>query len=75
MFDSKNKMKVIDFGFGKEIDKDLIKKYGTQRPNMKFMVLGFILKMKGLGVDVNKEYSHLKSHIDVEELKKCSIYK
>jgi len=37
---------IIDYGFGKKIDEKLVKKYGTKEINMKFMILGFILKLR-----------------------------
>lgn len=40
------KIYIIDFGFSKKIDTKLIKKYNTSTPNMKYMVIGFILKIK-----------------------------
>ena len=40
------KLFIIDYGFGKRIDKRLITKHGTENPNMHFMVLGFLLKIK-----------------------------
>ncbi len=44
MFDSKGDLKIIDFGFAKVIDDKLIKEHGST-PNMKYMPMGFILKM------------------------------
>lgn len=41
-----DKIMIIDFGMAKAIDKKLIKKLGHENPNMKFMLLGFILKLK-----------------------------
>ena len=40
------KMYIIDFGFAKDIDDRLIKKYDTETPNKKFMPIGLILKLK-----------------------------
>ena len=48
MFNSKNKMMVIDFGFGKDIDKDFIKKHRTPTPNLKFMLLGIWSRGKNI---------------------------
>ncbi len=42
------KMYIIDFGMSKKIDDALIKKLGTNTPNMDIMTLGFILKLKEL---------------------------
>lgn len=44
MFDSKGNLKIIDFGFAKAIDDKLIKDHGSE-PNMKYMPIGFIMKM------------------------------
>ena len=40
------KLYIIDYGFGKKIDKRLVTKHGTENLNMHFMVLGFLLKIK-----------------------------
>lgn len=42
------KLYIIDFGYAKEINIDLIRKHDTKRPNLKFMPLGFILKMHSI---------------------------
>jgi tRNA A-37 threonylcarbamoyl transferase component Bud32 len=42
------KLYIIDFGMSKKIDELLIKKLGTNTPNMDIMTLGFILKLKEL---------------------------
>lgn len=41
-----NKLYIIDYGFAKKIDEKLIKKYNTNTPNRKFMLPGFLLKMR-----------------------------
>ncbi len=48
MLDKEGKIRAIDFGFAKHIDDKVIKEHGTSRVNMKFMPVGFILKMRGL---------------------------
>lgn len=73
LFDPNYKLKIIDFGFGEKIDKDFIKKHGTNTPNKKFMLLGFLIKMKSLGIDINRNYNYIKSQVDIEDLKKCGI--
>jgi serine/threonine protein kinase len=55
------KMYIIDYGFARRINTSLIKKYDTTSPNMKFMVLGFLLRMKELAPDVKYEY--LESYV------------
>jgi tRNA A-37 threonylcarbamoyl transferase component Bud32 len=72
LFD-KDRLKVIDFGFSERIDKKFIDKHNTSTPNQKFMLLGFILKMKSLGVDVDSNYSYIKRHISTEDLRRCGI--
>ena len=39
-------MYMIDYGFAKNIDDNLIKKFETTTPNQKFMIVGLILKIK-----------------------------
>ena len=39
------KVYIIDFGFSKKIDEELVKKY-TDKPNKNFMILGFVLKLR-----------------------------
>ena len=39
-------MYMIDYGFARDIDDKLMKKYETKTPNKKFMILGLILKLK-----------------------------
>lgn len=50
------KLYIIDFGFAKCIDTALIKKFKTKSPNMKFMIVGFILKMREIVPEVRYEY-------------------
>lgn len=73
LFDKNNDLKVIDFGFSEYVDKKFIEKHKTKTPNQKFMLLGFILKMKSLGVDVDNNYNYIKNYIDKSDLEKCSI--
>ena len=40
-----DKVYIIDFGFSKKINEDLIKQYG-KNPNNTFMILGLLLKLK-----------------------------
>jgi len=48
-----NSMYMIDYGFAKDIDDKLMKKYETEVPNSKFMILGLILKLKEIYKDHN----------------------
>lgn len=67
IYDDRKKLKIIDFGFGRKIQK------GEKDLNKKTMLLGFILKMKEIGVDVDKNYSYIKDRIDKDDLVKCGI--
>jgi len=53
-----NTMYMIDYGFAKDIDDRLIKKYETNSPNMKFMILGLILKLKDIYKDHNPDIEY-----------------
>jgi tRNA A-37 threonylcarbamoyl transferase component Bud32 len=46
---------MIDFGFAKHVNERLIKKVGTERPNLRMMTISLILKLKELKCD---EYSY-----------------
>ncbi len=46
-------MYMIDYGFARDIDDKLMKKYETKTPNKKFMILGLILKLKEIYRDHN----------------------
>jgi len=43
-----NKLYIIDFGLAKEITSALIKKLGTESPNIQIMTLGMALKLRDL---------------------------
>ena len=58
------KVFIIDFGFAKDIDDQLIKQHGTT-PNKSFMILGLILKLKDLFDDI--DCSYLKSTLDPKQ--------
>ena len=62
----KGKLYIIDFGFAKKIDDNLIKNYnGEKKLNKKFMILGFMLKVKDLFKERNPDlqFSVLREHI------------
>ena len=42
------KLYIIDFGMAKQITPNLIKKLGTETPNMHIMTLGLALKLRDL---------------------------
>lgn len=62
MIDKHDNVKIIDFGMSKNIDDQLIKKLGTDKPNRKFMTLGLVLKLRELGFD-KKSYSFLEKNL------------
>jgi tRNA A-37 threonylcarbamoyl transferase component Bud32 len=63
---------LIDYGFAKDIDKALVKKLGTDKPNYKFMTIGLILKLKDMGLD-EKNYKYLLNHVSSEDVKKYNL--
>jgi len=71
MFKDK-KLYIIDFGMSKEIDDKLIKKLGTDTPNLHLMNLGFILKLKELEC-LESSYSHLLTYVTDTEKEKFNL--
>lgn len=71
MFKGK-KLYIIDFGMADFIDEKLIKKLGTKTPNMDFMNLGFILKLKEFNIPVSS-YEYLLSYVSEENKKKYGL--
>lgn len=65
------KLYIIDYGFAKPINTSLIKKYNSKSPNMKFMVIGFILKMREIAPDIRYEY--LEQYLTKEEKKRFNL--
>lgn len=63
---------IIDFGFAKEITPSLVKSLNTSKPNMKLMLIGFVLKLKEMGVNP-KSYEYMKKYISSEDLSKFKI--
>jgi len=68
----KNKLYIIDFGMSKKIDSKLIKKLGTDKPNIKIMTLGFILKLKELGCK-KVSYEYLLKYVSSSDILKYGI--
>ena len=66
------KLYIIDFGMSSEIDDKLIKKLGTNNPNVDIMTLGFILKLKEFKCP-SSAYSHLIKYISSEEIKRFNL--
>lgn len=63
---------IIDFGFSRPIDSRLKKKLGTSKPNMKLMLLGFILKLKEMGCPASAS-KYLIPHLDQETIARYGI--
>ena len=63
---------IIDFGFGKDIDDQLIQKLATPNPNMELMLLGFILKLKDMKCNPSS-YSVLKPYLSIEKIRSFKI--
>ena len=66
------KLYIIDFGMSKEIDDKLIKKLGTETPNIDIMTLGFVLKLKEFKCP-ETSYSYLIKYISNDNVKKFNI--
>lgn len=66
------KLYIIDFGMSKEIDDKLVKKLGTETPNIDLMNLGFILKLKELQCP-ESSYSHLLTYVSDTEKEKFNL--
>tara|TARA_Y200000002_G_C22661429_1_gene655895 strand:+ start:433 stop:1152 length:720 start_codon:yes stop_codon:yes gene_type:complete len=68
-----NKLYLIDYGFAKEINSNLIQKHGTKTPNKKFMIIGLLLQLKETygGNFVNCDI--LRNEISLENRKKLNI--
>ena len=56
------KLYIIDFGMAKEITPSLIKKLGTEIPNMHIMTLGLALKLRDLKYNPSS-YAYIVKHI------------
>jgi serine/threonine protein kinase len=68
----KLEIKIIDFGFSKEINDRLIKKLGTENPNYDLMTIGFVLKLREMKVS-EKSYKYLLKHISKENKEKYGL--
>jgi len=67
-----NKLYIIDFGMSRKIDEKLIKKLGDESPNLTFMTLGFVLKLKELKCPPSA-YSYLLNFISEANKSKYGI--
>jgi len=60
------KLYIIDFGMAKEITPNLIKKLGTETPNMQIMTLGLALKLKNLKYP-KASYAYILKHLSEDQ--------
>jgi hypothetical protein len=67
-----NKLYIIDFGMSRKIDEKLVKKLGDESPNLTFMTLGFVLKLKELKCPPSA-YSYLLNFISEANKSKYGI--
>jgi len=68
----KNKIYLIDYGFSKKINSALVKKVGTDRPNSKLMLIGFILKLKENNVNPFS-YKYLMKKVEKEDRERYNL--
>jgi tRNA A-37 threonylcarbamoyl transferase component Bud32 len=61
-----DKIYVIDFGLSKEITPELVKKFGTETPNIHVMLLLFINKLRDLGYGENT-YKYLLPYLEEKD--------
>lgn len=66
------KLYMIDYGMAKPIDRKLIKKLGTDSPNLDIMTIGLVVKLKELGCDKNS-WSVLREYIADDVRKRYKI--
>jgi serine/threonine protein kinase len=67
MYDSNKNMKIIDFGFAEMIEENP----KIINPNIEFMILGFLIKLKKLFP--NTVYKHLYKKLNKEQQEILSI--
>lgn len=63
---------LIDYGLAKPIDKKLEKKLKTSTPNMTLMLIGFILKLKGVNCPPSS-YKYLLVNVSEKDKEKYSL--
>jgi tRNA A-37 threonylcarbamoyl transferase component Bud32 len=64
-----NELYIIDYGMSKEITPELIKKLNTENPNMKYMLVGFIIKLKEMKCP-DTAYKYLLNYVSKEDKEK-----
>ena len=60
------KLYIIDFGMAREITTSLVKKLGTETPNIQIMTLGLALKLRDLGCP-RSSYDHIINYLSDEQ--------
>jgi tRNA A-37 threonylcarbamoyl transferase component Bud32 len=60
------KLYIIDFGMAREITTSLVKKLGTETPNIQIMTLGLALKLRDLGCP-RSSYDHIIKYLSDEQ--------
>jgi tRNA A-37 threonylcarbamoyl transferase component Bud32 len=71
LVDKTGKLYIIDYGMAKKIDNALIKKHGTKNLNMKFMVLGLLVKLKEMFPEV--QYTYLMKFVSDSDKSKFGL--
>ena len=70
----RDKMYIIDFGFSRDIDSKVVRKYGTEKVNQKFMIVGLLLKIKEICGNINlNRYKVLKKHLSPQDKELFSL--
>lgn len=69
--DSK-KLYLIDYGLSKEINEKLVTKLNTSKPNIKIMLLGFVLKLKEMKCN-QTAYKYLLPYISDDDKLKFNL--
>jgi tRNA A-37 threonylcarbamoyl transferase component Bud32 len=68
-----NKLYIIDFGMAKEITIALVKKLGTETPNIQIMTLGFALKLREMKCPP-QSYEYIISYLSHEQRLQFNFY-
>ena len=68
MYTKENKLQIIDYGFAEEITPKIIKKYGTDKPNRIYLIMGIISQLSR--IFPNSKFQYLEKTISREMLEK-----
>jgi len=66
------KLYIIDYGMAREITPALVSKLGTTTPNLNIMTLGFILKLRSMGLG-RSSYEYLLTQLSHRQLEKFDL--